>query len=643
MGKVKKKKFSAPKPCPTGLPSVEQCESEIELEGNIDTSSATLQLVIEKLQSPNEENRECACMTIANLVSHQGALQALLKLNVVKILGPLVLDHSWDIRHRALGALRNLSIDGGSTVCIEMVDRDILTPVLALVQQFGGGDQFSETETTRRKSMICETYSHAFYLLQNLCTNSDQAVTTSSRENIVPVLCTILDSSCSTQELKIATVEFLHTVTEDNSTFSKPELKECIQRIIQETTQTSSVVLMRMLATGVLINLEGGDISTSHADYVLPLVQTLSNVLSINVVAMIPLVNQSKSDDKKTTETIEDTNAEAVSATETIKLSDIDNMLRAQKIALEIVANLCCSDDDNWEDLNSSESSCEDYNDVTMVTGDDDDDMTDDNIDNKLCVSTEIHSAYVSCCIVQKVLEVAQPLNPEIVSSLNDEIQIIKRFESKQCHGLLCLNNLITTLDVDSLGGIEQLYNIWTGLLQLSTTKNCLENQELLESSTGVLRAVIQKIAEVDPSKFQDIQGSELQFMYEMSTKCQWSDVRVNTIRIISTVGCILAQNKTPHPLLKDIGVLFLQVVCQDTDLWIIAEALDSIFDVFAEDHTDPVLKEIELVDKLKTVSSALKAKVHKNRKSLGEHYPIITSARTNLVRFIKYKMSHSK
>ena len=41
-----------------------------------------------------------------------------------------------------------------------------------------------------------------------------------------------------------------------------------------------------------------------------------------------------------------------------------------------------------------------------------------------------------------------------------------------------------------------------------------------------------------------------------------------------------------------------------------IAEALDAIFDVFAEDHTDPVLHEIDLVAKLQAVAPTLKTKV---------------------------------
>ena len=59
-----------------------------------------------QLQSPGEEARECGCATIAGLVSEPGAIQQLMKLDVVKILAPLMLDNSLDVRCKALGALR---------------------------------------------------------------------------------------------------------------------------------------------------------------------------------------------------------------------------------------------------------------------------------------------------------------------------------------------------------------------------------------------------------------------------------------------------------------------------------------------------------------------------------------------------------
>ena len=63
--------------------------------------------------------------------------------------------------------------------------------------------------------------------------------------------------------------------------------------------------------------------------------------------------------------------------------------------------------------------------------------------------------------------------------------------------------------------------------------------------------------------------------------------------------------------IFQDIGVLLLEVVCKDTDVWVKSEALDAIFDVFGEDHLDAVIKEINLVDKLKTVLPQLKSMVN--------------------------------
>lgn len=56
---------------------------------------------------------------------------------------------------------------------------------------------------------------------------------------------------------------------------------------------------------------------------------------------------------------------------------------------------------------------------------------------------------------------------------------------------------------------------------------------------------------------------------------------------------------------------MFLLEICsKSSDLWVTAEALDVIFDVFAEDHLDVVAQEIGLVGKLTNLLPALKGKV---------------------------------
>ncbi len=63
--------------------------------------------------------------------------------------------------------------------------------------------------------------------------------------------------------------------------------------------------------------------------------------------------------------------------------------------------------------------------------------------------------------------------------------------------------------------------------------------------------------------------------------------------------------------LVQEIGHFLVEVIGHDADLWVVAEALDSLFDVFGEDHVDPVVKEIGLVNRLRNILPMLKARVN--------------------------------
>lgn len=57
------------------------------------------------------------------------------------------------------------------------------------------------------------------------------------------------------------------------------------------------------------------------------------------------------------------------------------------------------------------------------------------------------------------------------------------------------------------------------------------------------------------------------------------------------------------------IGKFLLDAAAGDPELWVIAESLDCIFDVFGEDDTDKVAHDIGLVDKLRGLAPSLKNK----------------------------------
>ena len=64
-----------------------------------------------QLSSTNSEERECGCGTIANFVSQTEVIPQLLKTNVIKIMGPLMVDPSQNVRCAAIGALRSVKLE----------------------------------------------------------------------------------------------------------------------------------------------------------------------------------------------------------------------------------------------------------------------------------------------------------------------------------------------------------------------------------------------------------------------------------------------------------------------------------------------------------------------------------------------------
>lgn len=62
--------------------------------------------------------------------------------------------------------------------------------------------------------------------------------------------------------------------------------------------------------------------------------------------------------------------------------------------------------------------------------------------------------------------------------------------------------------------------------------------------------------------------------------------------------------------LTQKIGSILADVAFYADDLVVTAEALDSLFDVFKEDNTDQIVKEIGLVEKLVALQPSFRSKV---------------------------------
>ena len=81
-----------------------------------------------------------------------------------------------------------------------------------------------------------------------------------------------------------------------------------------------------------------------------------------------------------------------------------------------------------------------------------------------------------------------------------------------------------------------------------------------------------------------------------------------------------------------------VDTAAKDENLRVVAEALDKLFDIFAEDDSDEIFASLKLLQKLRSILSPLKSRIGQSKRTLGEDLPLVNMARTNLQRFIKYK-----
>lgn len=207
--------------------------------------------------------------------------------------------------------------------------------------------------------------------------------------------------------------------------------------------------------------------------------------------------------------------------------------------------------------------------------------------------------------------------------------------------GFLCLSNMVMVFEVDDIGGSKDLFDIWCGLAVVAFQGS--KSEQMLGSATASMRAIIRKLSYhkdiVNLLKLEDIT-----LLCQRVVDCSHPQSKVNLLQILGTLGSMAAGVEPPmleprSSIVRGIGQILLDTACLSPDLWITAEAMDALFDVFKEDHTDPIVGDIQLVERLRTLAPTFKHRVHSQRRSLpAEHLPVVMTARDNLLRFIKYK-----
>ncbi|XP_029001013.1 HEAT repeat-containing protein 3 [Betta splendens] len=667
MGKSKTTKFRRQQFNAVGLPvnAVKEADDEAD-EGDDGCPAAEL---LEKLQSPNADVREFACASISRVVQQSHTIPAFIQRDAVRRLGPMVLDRSFAVRETATGALRNLSACGGQEVCEDMVKHDVMTPLTALLRECCAGFEGAALPT---KNAVEDVANEAVNLLWNLCESSNQALSVFNKAGLLDVVVQCLERHPHNMGLAISAAHCLHTVTEDN-----PELLcsmntavlGALENVLLSSEADMPHILLRTLAAGTLWNMKGSLPAARQTETINAVVATLSQCLDLDAGTIIPDLRKAEEVRDRNTPAATDTEdqtagvlaveemdeeEEAPKEKQNGKSAKADNdfsdllprgkeelreataLLTAQQTSLEIIVNMCCSDDpsdDEWEEESSSDES--DLGPDSLCEGV-------SSLMSPLCLSAEVHGALISHSIPAKVLRKTEFPRKEAMDVCCDNSSwrtLMKKMQRVQSRALTCLHSILSSMDAESLGGRIALQDVAQHLSKLVFgAAEIPKEEEFLEAVISAMRSLLQMIASKNIS--QCMTPQQLMSLSEAATRCDVVSVRVNAVAILGITGSTLAKEKGTAETLQMIGNALLAVATRDADLVVNGEALDALFDVFADgDEAERAAKNIQLLPALKSLQPVFKAKIRKEGR--GKYSPqqlcVLDNIKVNLRRFIGY------
>uniref|UniRef100_A0A8C7HS31 HEAT repeat containing 3 n=1 Tax=Oncorhynchus kisutch TaxID=8019 RepID=A0A8C7HS31_ONCKI len=653
----------------TAVKEVEEDHDEV-CDG-VDSPAGEL---LEKLQSPSADVREFACASISRLVQQSQTIPGFLQRDAVRRLGPLLLDRSLAVRETATGALRNLSACGGHEVCEDMVKQDVMTPLTALLRECCAGFETNDALSLKgQKNTVEDVANEAVNLLWNLCESSSQALSMFNKAGILDVILQCLERHTHNIKLALSAAHCLHTVTEDNAELlcsMNNAVLGTLESVLLSSQADMAHTLLRTLAAGSVWNLKSSLPTARQAQTLNALMATLSQCLELDAGTLIPQLRQAEVARSATASeagNMEDHQAaagnmaveemdeeEGVEPRTNGKATKIDKdfsdllprgkeelreataLLTAQQTSLEIIVNMCCSDDpsdDEWEEASSSDESemCPDG-------------LSEGNTSllSPLCLSAEVHGALINHNIPEKVLKKTQFPSSEAMDVCRHNPtwkMLMKKMHRVQYRALTCLHNMLSTMDAESLGGAAALQAVAQHLSTLVfSAPDIPKEEEFLEAVTSAMRSLLQIIAYMKIP--QCMTPQQLMSLSEAATCCDVVSVRVNALAILGITGSTLAKEKRTAETLQMIGSALLQVATKDANLVVCGEALDALFDVFADgDEAERAAENINLLSALKALQPVFKAKIRKEGK--GKYSPeqlcVLDNIKVNLRRFIGY------
>lgn len=559
-------------------------------------------------------------------------------------------------------------------MCDDMVTKDVMTPLVALLKECRAGLEESNGSLKEAKDTNKNYFENIAYeavnLLWNVCECNSTAVSIFNREGCLEILLQYLKRFHTSVDLAIVVASCLQAVTEENpdllSAFGASE-HQVLETVMASSEKAMEHILLRTLVAGVTWNIKSTLPAGSQASTVNAILKIFSECLAIDAGETIISMKEAEAERLKSSAQLdaeehqgngensvlnEEEEMEEDAPKDIVKrendVSDLlpnsnqevkqaTALLLAQQTALEVIVNMCCNEDpsdDEWEELSSSDES---------------DTFTENNLEEEgkllspLCLSAEVHTALMNHLVPKKILEKTAFPNSiavDICTHHSAWKPLVKKLNMVQYRALTCLHNILLVSDMDCLGGASVLQSLSQHLSQLIFSQPEFSKEvEFLEAVTSALRALLQKLASNNIP--QCLTPEQLMTLCEAGIHSSNISVRVNVVSILGIAGSVLAKVEDTVETLKMIGKFLLDVATKDPSLVVVGEALDALFDVFADGReAERAAEQIKLLHVLKEFQPVFKSRMRKEGKGCYsiDQLCVLDNVKLNLRRFIAYQ-----
>lgn len=250
-------------------------------------------------------------------------------------------------------------------------------------------------------------------------------------------------------EIAIIATQCLVSLSEDNETAAK-EIKQSesillnlLDLKIDKNMTNFEMLSLKTSISGLLININSCR-NYDQTHILCKVLSVLSEVLSIDhrkllssLTSILPHEHNASSNNKK------------------MKVQENRKILGAQQQALEILTNLC------FDEMESSIDSDIDDSETMDIEAECPDDIS---VNDKLKITTfpvELIEIMSNCSLIDKIWDKTAAVDKDsqdILDQTPEGKAVLKQIHTLRCRAYLCLNNLLSNLEIEILGGINKMY-----------------------------------------------------------------------------------------------------------------------------------------------------------------------------------------